>query len=107
MSRTPVLGEPGAKASHRKPRGHAWMAKAYLAALCTSIALMALQGIAGPSAPLVPFPAAPPWPPWFFHSGVSRALSPFAPLLAVVLGGQAWWPDWPRSGAGGSHVRGT
>jgi hypothetical protein len=87
MSGTPVLGEPGAKASHRKPRAHAWMARAYLAALCTSIALMAVQGIAGPSAPLVSFPAAPPWPPWFFHSGISPALSPLAPLLTVVLGG--------------------
>ena len=87
MSGTPVWGEPGAKVSHRKPLGHAWMARAYLAALCTSIALMAAQGIAGPSAPLVSFPAAPPWPPWFLHSGIPPALSPLAPLLAVVLGG--------------------
>ena len=82
------------------------MARVCLMAICASIGLMVMRGLAGPSAPLASFPAGPPWPPWFVQARLSPALSPFASLLAVVLGGaglvaglaaarRGWRPD-PR-----------
>src|SRR6266446_4817428 len=87
MSNPTGSGEAGTVARHRKARAYAWMGRAYLIAICASIALMVIRGILGPSAPLVSFPAAPPWPPWFFQARLSAVLSPFALLLAVLLGG--------------------
>ena len=87
-----------------------WLARAAVAAIGTSLALMVGLGLAGPRAGRSSFPAAPPWPPWFFHVRPLRALvghavaGGVAGRLGLVLGllavRRGWRPQPQRLIAG-------
>jgi hypothetical protein len=69
------------------PQAARWMARAALAAIGVSVALMVLIGLAGPSAAVPSFGSASGWPPYFVHLSLSDALVTFLTWIMVIFGG--------------------
>ena len=88
-----------------------WTARAAVAAITLSIALLVVMGAQGPRLGSVIFAPRPPWPPWFFHAGPPSETWSVMLWLVELLGGlglvlgllavrQGWRPDPRRLIAG-------
>jgi hypothetical protein len=96
------------------PQDVLWLARAALAAIGVSVALMVLIGLAGPSAAEPAVPAASGWPPYAGHLALSDALVTFLSWAMVIIGGaglaaglaavQRGWRPRPRNLIIGSIV---
>ncbi len=69
------------------PQAARRLARAALAAIGVSVALMVLIGLAGPSAAVPVFPSGSGWPPYFGHLAPSSIGVSFLTWLMVIIGG--------------------